>query len=127
MVRNNPYAQYKNNSVLTASPQELTLMLYEGAIKFCHQAEVAIDSKNIQESHRLIIRVQDIVSELRITLNKKYPIAEEMDRIYDYIIHRLMEANFNKDKTILEEVIGHLRELRDTWKEAMKLAKATTA
>lgn len=127
MIANNPYAQYNNNKVLTATPQELTLMLYEGAIKFCNQAKVAIDNKNIQESHRLIIRVQDIIQELRITLNKKYPIAEQMERVYEYIERRLMEANMQKEADILEEVNEYLRELRDTWKEAMKLAKAKKA
>ncbi|WP_105616941.1 flagellar export chaperone FliS [Vallitalea okinawensis] len=120
---NNPYSAYKNNSVLTASPEELTLMLYEGAIKFSNQAIVAIEQKDIQRTHNLIIRVEDIISELRVTLNKDYPIAEQLDQIYDYLLRRLTEANFKKDKEIIEEVNEHIRELRDTWKEAMKIAK----
>lgn len=124
---NNPYSAYKNNSVLTASPEELTLMLYEGAIKFSNQAIAAIEHKNIQKTHNLIIRVEDIISELRVTLNKDYPIGQQLDQIYDYLLNRLMEANFKKDKEILEEVNEHIRELRDTWKEAMKIVKVGKA
>ncbi|QUI21459.1 flagellar export chaperone FliS [Vallitalea pronyensis] len=120
---NNGYNQYQNNAILTASPQELTLMLYNGAIKFCNQAIQAIDNQDIETAHELIIRVEDIIEEFIITLDDKYPIAETFKNMYDYIHQRLIEANMNKDKTILEEVLGYLRELRDTWKEAMKLAK----
>lgn len=120
---NNGYNQYQNNTILTASPQELTLMLYNGAIKFCNQAIKAIDNREIENAHELIIRVENIIEEFMITLDDKYPIAETFKNMYDYIHQRLIEANMNKDKTILEEVLGYLRELRDTWKEAMKLAK----
>lgn len=123
MITKNAYSQYQNNTILTASPQELTLMLYNGAIKFCNQAIKAIDDQNMESAHELIIRVEDIIQEFMITLNNKYPIADTFKTMYDYINQRLIEANMNKDKTILEEVLGHLRELRDTWKEAMKLAK----
>ncbi len=123
MITKNAYSQYQNNTILTASPQELTLMLYNGAIKFCNQAIKAIDDQNMESAHELIIRVEDIIQEFMITLNDKYPIADTFKTMYDYINQRLIEANMNKDKTILEEVLGHLRELRDTWKEAMKLAK----
>lgn len=124
MLTNNAYNQYQNNTVLTASPQELTLMLYNGAIKFCNQAVKAIDKQDMNSAHGLIIKVEDIIQEFIITLDDRYPVAEGFKRMYDYIHERLVEANINKDKAILEEVLEHLRELRDTWKEAMKLAKA---
>ena len=74
MVQNG-YNTYKNNSVLTAKPQELTLMLYNGAIKFCNQATIEIDNKNPAKVNEYLIRVQDIIDEFRITLDKKYPIS----------------------------------------------------
>lgn len=120
---NNPYAKIKNNSIMTASPAELTLMLYEGAIKFGNQAIGAIENKQIEEAHRLIMRVQDIIDELRSTLNHDYPIAGEMDRLYDFISFTLIEANVSKDKDKVEEALGFIRSFRDTWKEAMALAK----
>lgn len=121
---NNPYAQYKNNTILTASPEELTLMLYDGAIKFCNQAIKAIEEKDIPKAHTLIIRIEDIIHEFMITLDKNYEIAAQLELVYDYIYQRLIEANMRKDIEILSEVREMLKELRDTWKEAMKLAKS---
>ncbi|RRD95925.1 flagellar export chaperone FliS [Clostridiales bacterium COT073_COT-073] len=122
-MQNNPYAKIKNNSIMTATPAELTLMLYEGAIKFGNQAVSAIQDKEIPEAHRLIIRVQDIIDELRGTLNFDYPIAAEMDRLYEFISYTLIEANMEKDAEKLETALSLIRDFRDTWKEAMTLAK----
>ncbi len=116
----NPYEQYQRNKILTASPAELTLMLYEGAIKFCNIAIMAIEQKEIEKAHINIMKTQRIIEEFRNTLDRKYPVAEEFDKIYVYVLRRLFEANVNKDKDILEEVNTHLRSLRDTWKEVMK-------
>lgn len=121
MVGNNPYAQYNNSKILTASPAELTLMLYEGAIKFCNIAIMGIEQKDIEKAHNNITKVQRIIDEFRSTLDRKYPVAEDFDRIYVYLLQRLFEANVKKDKEILEEVLMHLRSMRDTWKEVMRL------
>ncbi len=115
------YAQYNNSKVLTASPAELTLMLYDGAIKFCNIAEIAIEHKDIQKAHDNIVKVQRIVDYLRQTLDMKYEVAEDFENIYVYLSQRLVEANIKKDKEILEEVNTHLRSVRDTWKEVMRV------
>ncbi len=120
MVGQNPYAQYNNSKILTASPAELTLMLYEGAIKFCNIAIMGIEQKDIEKAHVNIVKVQRIIDEFRSTLDRKYPVAEDFDRVYVYILQRLFEANVKKDKEILEEVLVHLRSMRDTWKEVMQ-------
>ena len=125
-MTNNPYAKIKQNSILTASPQELTLMLYNGAIKFANQAIEAINDKNMQLAHNKIIRTDDIVLEFVASLDHTYDVAESMELMYDYMHRRLEEANVKKDIEILEEVIGLLREFRDTWKEAMELSKNLT-
>lgn len=116
----NPYEQYQRNKILTASPAEITLMLYEGAIKFCNIAVMAIEQNDIEKAHVNIMKTQRIIEEFRNTLDRKYEVAEEFDKIYVYVLRRLFEANVNKDKEILEEVNTHLRSLRDTWKEVMK-------
>lgn len=121
---NNPYAQYNNSKIMTASPAELTLMLYEGAIKFGNIAVQAMKDQDIPKAHSNVIRVQKIIDEFRATLNFKYPIAEEFDKIYRYLLKRLLEANISKDPEIMEEVVEHLRSMRDNWKEVMKRAKA---
>lgn len=122
MQMNQAYAQYNNNKVMTASPAELTLMLYEGAIKFCNIAIVGIEQKNIEKAHVNIVKAERIIEEFQITLNRKYEVAEDFDRVYIYLLRRLKEANVKKDKMILEEVLVHLRDMRDTWKEVMRLA-----
>lgn len=118
----NPYAQYNNNKIMTASPQELTLMLYDGAIKFNNIAMSAIDNKDIQTAHTNIMKVQRIIEEFQTTLDFKYPVANDFNNVYNYIMGRLREANITKDKEILEEVSTHLHTMRDTWKGVMKLA-----
>ncbi len=120
MVGQNPYAQYNNSKILTASPAELTLMLYDGAIKFCNIAIMGIEQKDVEKAHTNIVKVQRIIDEFRSTLDHKYPVAEDFDRVYVYILQRLFEANIKKDKEILEEVLVHLRSMRDTWKEVMQ-------
>ena len=118
----NPYAQYEKNKIMTASPAELTLMLYEGAIKFCNIAILAIEQKDNDKAHANIMKTQRILEEFRNTLDRKYPVWEDFDRVYVYLLHRLFEANVAKDTEILEEVNTHLRSMRDTWKEVMKVA-----
>lgn len=120
MPARNPFAEYANNKILTASPAEVTLMLYEGAIKFCNMAIIAIDNGETEKAHVNIKKTQRIIEEFRNTLDHKYKVAEDFDRIYVYLLQRLLEANIKKDKEILEEVNMHLRSVRDTWKEVMK-------
>lgn len=116
------YAAYANSKIMTATPAELTLMLYEGAIKFCNIAIMGIEEKDIEKTHNNIKKVENIITEFQVTLDHKYPVADDFDNIYKYLKDRLLEANVKKDKDILEEVLGHLRTMRDTWKEVMKLS-----
>lgn len=122
-INNNPYAQYQNSRILTASPAELTLMLYEGAIKFGNMAVMGMKQKDIEKAHVNLRKVQRIVAEFRVTLDMKYPVAQDFDRIYVYLEERMSEANITKDPEIMEEVVTHLRSMRDTWKEVMRLNK----
>lgn len=117
------YQQYEMNKILTASPAELTLMLYDGAIKYANIAIVAIEKKQIEKAHNSIRKVERIIEEFQATLNFKYPVAKDFDEVYKYLQQRLLEANLKKDKAIMEEVLGHLRTMRDTWKEVMRLSK----
>lgn len=104
MPARNPFAEYTNNKIMTASPAEITLMLYEGAIKFCNIAIIAIENGEIEKAHVNIKKTQRIIEEFRNTLDRQYKVAEDFDRIYVYLLRRLLEANIKKDKEILEEV-----------------------
>ena len=124
---NKAYAAYASNKILTASPGELTLMLYEGAIKFANIAQAAMENKEVEKAHNNVIKVRDIILEFQTTLNHNYAVAEDFNNIYEYIKYRLTEANLNKDPEIMEEILGHLRTLRDTWKEVMERSKMAKA
>lgn len=112
---------YQRNAIMTASPAELTLMLYEGAIKFCNIGIMAIENKDIEKANTNLKKAQNIISELRASLDRKYPVWEDFERVYDYIYRRLVEGNMKKDPEIVEDALKYIREMRDTWKEVMRL------
>jgi len=112
---------YKQNSVTTASPGELTLMLYNGCLKFLNKAKQAIQEKNIQEKNTNLIKSQAIISELMATLNMDIEISKQMLPLYEYMNHRLVEANIQNDVAVIEEVEGLVTEFRDTWKEVIRI------
>lgn len=117
------YAQYNNSKVLTASPAELTLMLYEGAVKFCNIAVTAMEQKDVQKAHNNIVKVQRIIDYLRQTLDMNYPVAQDFERIYVYLAQRLVDANIKKDPEVLKEVSLHLHSVIDMWKNVMRISK----
>lgn len=119
--------QYTRNKILTATPAELTLMLYDGAIKFCNIAIMGIEQGNVQKAHDNIMKVERIIEEFQITLNFDYPIANDYNNVYNYLIKRLRQANIEKNKEILEEVNTHIHTLRDAWKEVMKKQHSQSA
>ena len=124
MYKNNPYAKIKENSINTATPEQLTLMLYDGMVKFANQAVVALEKKDYENTNKFIQKVKNILRELQYTLNMDYDIAHELFAAYEYMYRRITEANIESDMEKLNEVLGYLRLFRDTWKEAMKIARA---
>ncbi len=120
---NRAFNQYRENTVFTSTPEELTLMLYNGIVKFVMQAQTAIGENHIEKANNSIIRAQEIIFELQSSLDMKYGISNNLMLLYDYMYRQLMEANIKKDKNILEEVLDFTKELRDTWMQAMKIAK----
>ena len=114
---------YQRNAILTATPPELTLMLYEGAIKFCNIGILAIEKNDYEKANTNIKKAQAIITELRVTLDRKYPVWEDFERVYDYIYRRLVEGNIHKDIEIIEDALKYIREMRYTWKEVMRQNK----
>ncbi len=112
--------QYKNNSAMYASGPVLTLMLYDGAIKFLNIAEMAIEKDDVQKAHTNIVKTEHIIDYLQNTLDMKYATAKDFDNMYQYISRRLVEANLNKDIEIVKEVNEHIHSIRDTWVQVMK-------
>ena len=114
---------YANTTIQTASQAELTLMLYEGAIKFCNIGLLAIEKNDIPKAHENIMKAQRIIVELRCSLNMKYPVSKDFDQIYEVIYSQLIEANIKKDEASLNLALEYIREIRDTWKQVMELNK----
>ncbi|NLK52003.1 MAG: flagellar export chaperone FliS [Syntrophomonadaceae bacterium] len=121
----NAYSQYRQTAVQTSSPEKLLLMLYDGAIKFLNLAISAIEENDTEKRHNNLVRVQAIMEELMGTLNMDYEISKHLDALYEYFNRRLLEANIKNDKEIIQEVLGMVGELRDTWFEASKAPKPT--
>lgn len=112
---------YKQNSVTTASPGELTLMLYNGCLKFLTKAKKAIEGKKVQEKNTNLQKAQAIINELNLTLNMDYEISKQIQPLYEYMNRRLIEANIKNDTAIIDEVIGLTTEFRDTWKQVIQI------
>lgn len=123
MTLNKAYNQYKESSIFTASPEELTFMLYNGLVRYVMQAQLAIDEKEMEKANKSLIRAQDIIRHFQSTLDMKYEISQSLALLYDYLYRRLIEANIKKDRDIIDEALGLIKDLRDTWAKAMKLAK----
>ena len=122
-INQQAYAQYNNNKVLTASPAELTLLLYEGAIKFCNIAIIGVEQKDIPKTHTNLKKAQAIIEELRATLNHKYPVAKDFEEVYKYIYSLLITANITKKTEDIEAALVEIRGMRDTWKQVMQKTK----
>ncbi|WML54739.1 flagellar export chaperone FliS [Neobacillus sp. PS3-12] len=117
----NPYQSYQQNAINTASPGELTLMLYNGCLKFIHVAKTAIAEKNIEMKNTNIQKAQKIIQELMVTLNPELEVSKSMMPLYDYVYRRLVEANIKSDVAILEEVEEFVTDFRDTWKQVIQI------
>ena len=125
-MNRNAYQAYQQNSIQTATPGELTLMLYDGCIKFIKLAKRDIENNNIEGKNTNIQKAQNIIQELMLTLNQDMEISKQLMPLYDYLHHQLLQANINNDIEILDEVEGFVDEFRGTWREVIKLNRGQT-
>ena len=114
---------YKQSKMQTASKEEIITMLYDGAIKFCNIADSGLDTKDYELVNTNIQKAQRIIGELNNTLDMRYPVSTDFERIYDYIMRLLIEANIKKDKEKLSQAREEIRNIRGTWLEVVKNAK----
>lgn len=121
MAINNPYAAYKNNSINTSTPGELTLMLYNGCLKFIQQAKNGLNNEDFQELNTSSQKAQAIISELMVTLDTSYPVSQNMLVLYEFVNSRLIDGNINKDAKMFEEAAAIITEFRDTWKQVIQI------
>lgn len=123
----NSAVAYKTQQVMTASPEDLTLMLYNGAIRFVTESMLALEKKDFEKSHNTNIKTQKIVREFMATLDMEYEISQNWMKLYDYIEYCLVQGNLKKDAGKLKEAKDMLVQLRDTWYQAMKKAREEKA
>ena len=114
---------YKRQQVLTATPEALTLMLYNGALRFMTEGREAIEKKDYEEANNSLQKAQNIITEFRVTLNMEYEISHQLLPLYNYVYDRLVEANMKSDLAQLDEAKNIITELRDAWAQAMKKAR----
>jgi flagellar protein FliS len=114
---------YRTQQIMTATPEDLTLMLYNGAIRFINESIHTLEAGNLEKSNAANLRAQSIVREFMATLDMQYEISHNLLKLYDYIEYRLIQGNIHKDPAQLAEARGMLQELRDAWAEAMKQVK----
>ena len=123
----NPYLR---NAVMTARPEQLQLMLYDGAIRFASQAREAIEKREIENSFNLLTRAQNIVREMESGLRHEVSpeLCSQMASLYRFVFSKLVDANVNKDVQAVDDALKVLRHQRETWAIlADKVQKAQTA
>ncbi|MED3724647.1 flagellar export chaperone FliS [Priestia filamentosa] len=125
MTMNNAYQAYQQGAVNTATPGELTLMLYNGCLKFIRRAKTAIENGEVEEKNKNLIKAQNIITELMVTLRTGSELSDQMRTMYDYMNQRLMKANIESSVDILEEVESYVMEFRDTWKEVIQKTRSS--
>lgn len=120
---NNGYNQYMKSSIMTAPPEELVLMLYNGAMKFLKRAMIYLEDKNLEGCHKAVVKAQDIVIEFMSKVDTDYEVGKNLYDLYEFMYKRLIEANIKKDMEIIQEVYDMFKELKETWEEAIKIAR----
>ena len=114
---------YKKQQVLTATPEALTLMLYNGFLKFIKEVVDSPAEKKYENANIFLQKAQNIISEFRVTLNMDYEISHQLLPLYNYAYDRLVEGNMKSDPAIIQEATDIITELRDAWVQAMKTAR----
>lgn len=112
---------YLEAKVLSAKPEELTYMLYEGLVKFIRKAVMAVEQKQYEQANDYTKRAQNIVLELRNTLNMEISLSQSLDDLYEYVDYKLLQANMTKDIQQFEDALEIADEFRLTWKQAFHL------
>ncbi|MCR5833364.1 MAG: flagellar export chaperone FliS [Selenomonadaceae bacterium] len=115
---------YRRQQILNAPPEQLTLMLYNGCLKFIDEGTGLLNEKKFESANTSLQKAQRIISEFRLTLNMDYEISHQLLPLYNYVYDRLVEGNVKSDIGKINEAKGIIIELRDAWAEAMRKARS---
>ncbi len=117
---NSPYQKYKQSSVQTATPSQLLLKLYDGAIRFIKLGIEGIEERHYDKANTNLCKAQAVINELVASLNMDYEISKSLSRVYEYFLYQLIQANIKKNIQPANEVLVYMQELRETWDMAGK-------
>lgn len=123
----NPYLkQYQKNQMETATPEQILILLYDGAIQYLNKAKIAVERNDIEQIQKNLTGCERIILEFMSTLDIKNggALAQNLYRLYDYLYNTLVDVNVSKDEKKLDEVLRHLVSLRETWSKAIAMANA---
>ena len=123
----NPYQKYQEQSINTMTPVERIVLLFDKAVLNMNSAITYIENKDPCQAHNRIIKAEDIVLYLREILNMKYPVSKILFDYYTYIHQQLVMANINKDKELLELIIGMMVEVKSAWCEVESVSRENSA
>ena len=127
MSNANPYQKYQEQSINTMTPVERIVLLFDKAVLNMTAAITYIENKDPCQAHNRIVKAEDIVLYLREILNMKYPISKILFDYYTYIHKQLVMANINKDKELLELIIGMMDEVKSAWSEVETLSRENSS
>lgn len=116
----NPYAAYKQQSVMTMTPGQMLIAVFDELIKQLKIAQISFEDNNLPEINRSLLKAQKIITELRTTLNFDYEISKNLNDIYNFLNRAIINANVKKDPSELDDVLQIVTELRDAFSEAEK-------
>lgn len=116
----NPYQKYKEDAVLTMTAGEMLILLYDELLKRLRACEIFLDKENFDEFEKNEKRCEEIIQYLKNTLDFKYPISNELYRMYDFFMVQLSRAKASRKKETIEPLHPLVRELRDAFEQASK-------
>ena len=115
----NPYRTYKENSITTACPEELVVLMYRGLEKFIRQGQIHIKEGDYEKANEVLLKAQDIVSELMFSLDMEIEMSGQLYALYDFLLTCLIEGNIKKEDSVLQEALGIAAGLREAWEGAL--------
>lgn len=129
MSMHNPYSKhathYQKQAIETASQEEILLMLYDGAIRFLLISKKAHEAQDWEKYNRHLLKTQNIILEFMNSLDLEMAgeVGRNLYNLYEYFHYQLVQANIKKDLALVDEVLTHLRGLKATWSEAIRIAQ----
>lgn len=123
-INKNPYSQYKEQSLMTMTPEEIVVKLFEACSKNLNWAKIHIEDKNYAGANESMQKAKNIIRHLSDSLDHNYEISANLSALYEYFMWSITQANIKKDVSILDEIIPMIDELGDSFRKAEKTIRS---